>query len=263
MRYLKRQSTNRRLLRGKGVIYDQYENIEIQSTGALLMPKGTTAQRPTAVVGQLRYNTQTKSFEAYEDLQNGGATWKEFRLAEPVAITQQNLGNGDDTEVNFGILNSNYTGYLVPSTAQSILVMVENVLQIPGTNYTLTQNPGDVASNIISAVGNYNATGVGAFVSGNAGIVDWLSKGYHVGQSIVVTGTQTNNGTYSVTAVTATHLSVNQLLNTEANSGQGNTFSIDGKSSITGVSYPAGTYITFGTAVPTGKPVTVLHNFDK
>ena len=263
MRYLKRQSTNRRLLRGKGVIYDQYENIEIQSTGALLMPKGTTAQRPTAVVGQLRYNTQTKSFEAYEDLQNGGATWKEFRLAEPVAITQQNLGNGDDTEVNFGILNSNYTRYLVPSTAQSILVMVENVLQIPGTNYTLTQNPGDVASNIISAVGNYNATGVGAFVSGNAGIVDWLSKGYHVGQSIVVTGTQTNNGTYSVTAVTATHLSVNQLLNTEANSGQGNTFSIDGKSSITGVSYPAGTYITFGTAVPTGKPVTVLHNFDK
>ena len=46
MRYLKRQSTNRRLLRGKGVIYDQYENIEIQSTGVLLMPKGTTAQRP-------------------------------------------------------------------------------------------------------------------------------------------------------------------------------------------------------------------------
>ncbi len=36
-----------------------------------------------------------------------------------------------------------------------------------------------------------------------------------------------------------------------------------GKSSITGASYPAGTYITFGTAVPTGKPVTVLHNFDK
>ncbi len=263
MRYLKRQSTNRRLLRGKGVIYDQYENIEIASTGALLMPKGTTAERPTAVVGQLRYNTQTKSFEAYEDLQNGGATWKEFRLAEPVAITQQSLGNGDDTEVNFGILNSAYTGYLTPSTAQSILVMVENVLQIPNTNYTLTQNPCDVASNICSAVGNYNSTGVGAFVSGNGAIVDFISKGYHVGQQIVVTGTQTNNGTYTVTAVTVTHLSVNQLLNTEANSGQGNTFSIDGKSSITGVSYPAGTYITFGTAVPTGKPVTVLHNFDK
>jgi|TARA_B100001093_G_scaffold458881_1_gene471623 hypothetical protein len=265
MRYLKRQSTNRRLLRGKGVIYDQYENIEIQSTGALLMPKGTTAQRPTSVVGQLRYNTTTKSFEAYEDLQGGGATWKEFRLAEPVAITQQNLGNGDDTEINFGILDSAYTGYLVPTTAQSVLVMVENVLQIPSTNYTLTQNPCDVSSNLVGVIGNYNSTNVGAYVSSNTGIVDFTSKGYHVGQTIVVSGAQTggNNGTKTVTAVTPSHLSVNALLTTEANSGQGNTFVIDGKSSITSVSYPTGTYITFGTAVPTGKPVTVLHNFDK
>ena len=75
--------------------------------------------------------------------------------------------------------------------------------------------------------------------------------------------TSGNNGTKTVTAVTPTHLSINALLATEANSGQGNTFTIDGKSSITGVSYTAGTYVTFGTAVPTGKPVTVLHNFDK
>ena len=27
--------------------------------------------------------------------------------------------------------------------------------------------------------------------------------------------------------------------------------------------YAAGWYVVFGTAVPTGKPVTVLHNFDK
>ena len=53
------------------------------------------------------------------------------------------------------------------------------------------------------------------------------------------------------------------LLNTEANNGGGNTFNMDGRSSVTGLSYPAGQYITFGTAVPTGKPVTVLHNFDK
>ena len=86
-----------------------------------------------------------------------------------------------------------------------------------------------------------------------------------MGQTIVVSGaaTSNNNGTKTVTAVTASHLSVNSLLATEANSGQGNTFTIDGKSSITCVSYTAGTYVTFGTAVPTGKPVTVLHNFDK
>ncbi len=175
MRYLKRQSTNRRLLRGKGVIYDQYENIEIQSTGALLMPKGTTAQRPTAVVGQLRYNTQTKSFEAYEDLQNGGATWKEFRLAEPVAITQQNLGNGNGVETTFGPLNSGDSFYPVPISENNILVTIENVFQLATTNYTLVQNP----------------------------------------------------------------------------------------SSGPGAPYAAGWYLVFGTPVPTGKPVQVLHNFDK
>ena len=75
--------------------------------------------------------------------------------------------------------------------------------------------------------------------------------------------TFTSNGTFTVTAVTPSHLSVNTLLNTEANSVGGNTFGMDGKSSVTGLSYPSGQYITFGTAVPIGKPVTVLHNFDK
>ena len=40
MRYLKRQSTNKRLLNGKGLIYTQYEDIEAQSVGAFLVPKG-------------------------------------------------------------------------------------------------------------------------------------------------------------------------------------------------------------------------------
>jgi hypothetical protein len=141
--------------------------------------------------------------------------------------------------------------------------MVENVLQIPNTNYTLTQNPCDVNSNIISAVRDYNSTGVGAFVSGNTQLVDWQSKGYHVDQTLIVTGSATNNGTYTVTAVTPSHLSVNRLMFDEANLGAGNTFRMDGRSSITGLAYPSGQYITFGTAVPTGKPITILHNFDK
>lgn len=265
MRYLKRQSTNKRLLNGKGLIYTQYETIEAQSTGAFLVPKGTQVQRPaTPIEGQLRFNTTLRQLEVYESLGGGAPVWKQFRLSEPQNIVVQNLSNGDDTEVNFGILNDGFgSGLGYPTASENILVMVENVLQIPNTNYTLTQNPCDVNSNTISAVANYNATGVGAFVSSNPALIDWQSKGYHVGQSVVVTGSATNNGTFTVTAVTPSHLSVNTLLNTEANSVGGNTFSMDGKSSVTGLSYPSGQYITFGTAVPTGKPVTVLHNFDK
>tara|TARA_B100001996_G_C18622595_1_gene578352 strand:+ start:340 stop:1137 length:798 start_codon:yes stop_codon:yes gene_type:complete len=265
MRYLKRQSTNRRLLRGKGLIYTQYEGIEAQSTGAFLVPKGTQAQRPVSPIeGQLRFNTTLRQLEVYESLGGGAPVWKQFRLSEAQNIVVQNLSNGDDTEVNFGILNDGFgSGLGYPSSPENILVMVENVLQIPNTNYTLTQNPCDVNSNIISAVANYNSTGVGAFISGNSALIDWQSKGYHVGQTVVVSGSATNDGTFTVSAVTPTHLSVTVLLNTEANNGGGNTFNMDGKSSVTTNSYPSGQYITFGTAVPTGKPVTVLHNFDK
>jgi hypothetical protein len=265
MRYLKRQSTNRRLLRGKGLIYTQYEEIEAQSTGAFLVPKGTQAQRPVSPTeGQLRFNTTLRQLEVYESLGGGAPVWKQFRLSEAQNIVVQNLSNGDDTEVNFGILNDGFgSGLGYPTSPENILVMVENVLQIPNTNYTLTQNPCDVNSNIISAVANYNSTGVGAFISSNTALIDWQSKGYHVGQTVVVSGSATNDGTYTVSAVTPSHLSVTVLLNTEANLGGGNTFNMDGKSSVTGNSYPSGQYITFGTAVPTGKPVTVLHNFDK
>ena len=82
-------------------------------------------------------------------------------------------------------------------------------------------------------------------------------------QTLIVTGSATNNGTYTVTAVTPSHLSVNRLMFDEANLGGGNTFRMDGRSSITGLAYPSGQYIIFGTAVPTGKPITILHNFDK
>jgi|TARA_R110000803_G_scaffold55676_4_gene112706 hypothetical protein len=265
MRYLKRQSTNKRLLNGKGLIYTQYETIEAQSTGAFLVPKGTQVQRPvTPIEGQLRFNTTLRQLEVYESLGGGAPVWKQFRLSEPQNIVVQNLSNGDDTEVNFGNLDDGFgSGLGYPTASENVLVMVENVLQIPNTNYTLTQNPCDVNSNTISAVANYSATGVGAFVSSNPALIDWQSKGYHVGQTVVVTGSATNNGTFTVTAVTPSHLSVNTLLNTEANSVGGNTFGMDGKSSVTGLSYPTGQYITFGTAVPTGKPVTVLHNFDK
>ena len=131
-------------------------------------------------------------------LGGGAPVWKQFRLSEAQNIVVQNLSNGDDTEVNFGILNDGFgSGLGYPSSPENILVMVENVLQIPSTNYTLTQNPCDVSSNLIGAIGNYNSTGVGAYVSSNTGIVDFTSKGYHVGQTIVVSGAQTggNNGT--------------------------------------------------------------------
>ena len=174
MRLLKAQNTNLRNIKGKGVKYDVNDQVILDSTNCVLVPKGTQAQRPTSPVnGHLRYNIDDNEFEVY---QNG--TWRELRYKEPGTITQQNLGNGDATETVFGPLNSGDTDFPIPAAAQNIIVLIENVFQISTTNYTLEQ-------------------------------------------------------------------------------------SVSGSLSGPNAPYADGWYIEFTSAVPLGKPVTVLHNFDK
>jgi hypothetical protein len=52
--------------------------LSITSTGAIKIPSGTTAQRPTAVTGQIRYNSTNGQFEGYNGTAwgqlGGGAT---------------------------------------------------------------------------------------------------------------------------------------------------------------------------------------------
>ena len=145
MRLLKAQNTNLRNIYGKGVKYDIDDQVIADSQRALLVPKGPLTERPgesgvetSANEGQIRYNTTDEQFEGY---QNGA--WREFRYKEPnqdPGIVWQNLGNGDASETVFGPLASGDADYPVPEAAEHVLVMIENVLQIPTTNYTLEQS---------------------------------------------------------------------------------------------------------------------------
>jgi len=167
---MRRQSTNRRnVLGSQGVIYTIEGEVIADSTNALLVPKGTTAQRPrNPENGYIRFNTDTGQFELYQD-----GAYREARFKEPnrdPGIVMQSLGNGDAIETIFGPLDSGDAEFPIPVNEKHILVFIENVFQLPTTNYTLVQNP-------------------------------------------------------------------------------------DG--------YAPGWYLNFGEAVPLGKPVTVLHNFDK
>lgn len=116
--------------------------IVVNAKGGLMLPKGTTAQRPqltgvrqpTDANGTIRYNTTLNVLEAYV-----GGTW--VTVASPVAsaITKQTLGPGDGTETVFGPLNASYvTSY--SASADNIIVLVENVMQISTTNYTVQQS---------------------------------------------------------------------------------------------------------------------------
>jgi len=173
MRFLKSHRLNPRQVGrySDGINYDASGQIRLESSNSLLVPKGAQASRPfNAEEGLIRYNTDEANFEVYQ-----GSVWKPIRFRELITITNQNLGDGDGTETTFGPLNSGDAFYPVPIAEANVLVFVENVFQLPVSNYSLVQNP----------------------------------------------------------------------------------------SSGPNTPYAAGWYIVFGTPVPSGKPVNVLHNFDK
>ncbi len=116
--------------------------VVFNAKGGLMLPKGTTAQRPqltsvrqpTDANGTIRYNTTLNVLEAYV-----GSTW--VTVASPVAsaITKQTFGPGNGTETVFGPLNTSFvTSY--SASPDNIIVLVENVFQISTTNYTVVQS---------------------------------------------------------------------------------------------------------------------------
>ena len=240
MRYIKKQNTNSSIFNGKGIIVDANNLATVDSESALLLPKGNTGARPaTSVEGMVRYNTTTQNFEVYEANPSFGTPgWKRFRTDEPKLIHAQNLGNGDNVESLFGPLDANDATTPIPSAPAQVLCMIENVLQIPTTNYIFIQNPCYYSSNQISFWADINtsglsgagffAGGISAMFSNNSSVVDFADAGFYVGQTIFVSGSTNNNGVYTVASVSATFLSINETFINENDPGYGTVMTIEG-----------------------------------
>lgn len=147
MRFLKRQTINRRQLKSTTVYSDVADaNVYInpRNSGSMVLPSGTDAQIPANPVnGMMRYNVDQDEVQVYQS-----NAWRNLRFKEPTGIVQQNLGAGDDETVYFGPLSpapvsiaQNGVTWDVVQMAKNLLVIVENVIQIAGTNYDVEQNP--------------------------------------------------------------------------------------------------------------------------
>ena len=139
MRLIKAQSTNLRSIYGKGVKYDVNDLITVDSTNSMIVPRGTQDERPESFTnGMVRYNTTDNQFEVYQN-----SAWREIRFKEPnqdPGIIWQTLSPaGDQVETVFGELNSGDTDFAAPASANNIIVLIENVVQLPTTNYTIHQ----------------------------------------------------------------------------------------------------------------------------
>jgi len=129
MRFLKQQNLNKFRRTDKTIYYDEFGNVELRTPRSLLLPKGDTLNKPSLPEnGHIRYNTDIADVEIYVNGQ-----WRLLRYKEPVEIIQQTVGYGDYVNQTFGPLSP------IPASGQSIIVLIENVVQIHGMNYTLQQ----------------------------------------------------------------------------------------------------------------------------
>jgi hypothetical protein len=143
MKFLKKLQLAKKNLTDDRIAVDANSLVYFESTNAIKLPIGTTNQQPgqsgntvtSPANGMVRYNSSTNQLEAYQN-----SAWRNVRFKEATAITQQTAGTGDGAETKFGPLSP------IPTAAQNVLVLVENVMQIATTNYTLVQNPGGYAA---------------------------------------------------------------------------------------------------------------------
>lgn len=208
------------------------------STKSLRLPSGNIAQRPANTdLGQIRNNTQLFDLET-----RVRTIWERIRTVRPARITVQNLGSGNYYSNLFGPLNSTYSPSYSPTTyggAANIQVYVDNVYQIPFTNYDLTTDPSPVtatttattsATSTVLYLDNVQNVQPGQTITGSA----------NISSSTTVVGTIT--GTFNVI--------VSEAVTGDVPSGTSLTFSFN-----------TGTYIQFSGAVP-AKPVVAVLGYD-
>jgi hypothetical protein len=162
MKFLRRQILDRKTITGNattanGTVYaDIGGEVVANSVYNMLVPKGTSSQRSpdnsTFADGMIRYNTSTGQFEGRQ-----AGVWRSFRFKEPTGIIVQTLSElGDGSTTIFGPLNPDPFTYTPESgvtwnaaqIANNLIVLVENVFQIPNVNFIIVQNPaGDYGGN--------------------------------------------------------------------------------------------------------------------
>ena len=124
-------------------------------TDAILLPKGTTAQRPTGAAGQFRYNTTLGKFEGYT------SEWGEIGGGTSTNTFEVNTYTGDGSTTAFTLSQA-------PDSEDNIIAFIEGVYQNPndfvlnGTTLTFDEAPANsrkiVVYHVKGAVAGQNLT---------------------------------------------------------------------------------------------------------
>jgi hypothetical protein len=155
--------------------------VKISSTESMIIPTGSTAQRPgTGVEGMLRLNSSTYKMEYYAN-----SEWKTADSAFTVIASE--TFDGDDSTVAFTLSEA--------QTTASCIVSINGVLQLPVTAYgvsstTLTFTEAPATGDKIEVRKLTTTTTITEIAS---------SDGYQTVSTVDATGVQISTGTSSAT----------------------------------------------------------------
>jgi hypothetical protein len=99
-------------------------NFVLSSTAGLILPKGTTAQRPSAQTGVIRFNTQTNKYEVCLD----GSTYTALKTEATSKTVLKDVFTGDGSTQTF--ISANVT-----TAPENLIVYIDSVMQEPDVNY--------------------------------------------------------------------------------------------------------------------------------
>ena len=200
--------------------------LTIGSTGALLLPSGTTAQEPSVSAGALRYNSQIPQLEWYT-----GSVWSPFGGS----VTSVNLTNGSGIGVSGGPI----------TTSGSITVTNTGVLSFSAGSTGLTPNTATTGAVTLAGTLNLGSGGTNASLTAVAGGIVYSTSsalaiaaagtsGYLLASGGTSAPTWTNSPAISGASITATTIPNSALVNSSVTVSPGTGMSGGGTVSLGG-----------------------------
>jgi hypothetical protein len=210
-------------------------NPTIPGTGAILIPVGTTGERPAGVVGKIRYNSSDNAYEGYS-----AGTWRQFSLSGGVTLVDTGTGLTGGPITGTGTISIANTAVTAGSYGSATQV---------GTFTVNAQGQLTAAANVtitpagIGAVSSVSGTANEITATGTTTVVLSLPA------ALTFTGKTVTGGTFNATAVTVGGVDVVTLTATQTLTNKTLTLPVISQISNTGVvSLPTATDTLVGRA---------------
>jgi hypothetical protein len=178
-------------------------NAVLPGTGGVVVPNGTTAQKPAGSNGQIRYNTDSQVFEGY-----AAGAWNPFSLAGGVST-----------------FSAGSTG-LTPASPSSGVVTLGGILNVTnggtgaGTLTGYVKGSGTAAMTASATIPNTDISGLGTMSTQNANAVA-ITAGTIAGATITsstINGTTIGAGTPSTGVFTSVGMTTGTISTAPTNS---------------------------------------------